>query len=160
MMSNFFTSLKTWKDEVEDNIPIYIIIDEYDHFTNEILIRDLNEFKRSVSQDGYIRKFYEAIKIATRQGFVDRFFITGVSPVTMDGLTSGFNIGSHLSGIKKFHDMMGFREDEVRDLLNLVLLDQSRENQIMTDLKSWYNGYNFDIDVDHTVYISITTNRY
>ena len=154
VMGRFFEMLKLWKEQTGDEIPIFLIIDEYDHFTNEILIRDLNEFKRSVSQDGYIRKFYEAIKIATQQGFVDRFFITGVSPVTMDGLTSGFNIGSHLSGIKKFHDMMGFTENEVRDLLNLVLLDQSRENQIMTDLKSWYNGYNFDIDVDHTVYNS------
>jgi hypothetical protein len=47
-------------------------------------------------------KFYEAIKIATRQGFVDRFFITGVSPVIMDGLTSGFNIGMHLIGDENF----------------------------------------------------------
>jgi hypothetical protein len=153
-MNRFFIELKIWKEKTGDKIPIYIIIDEYDHFTNEILIRDLNEFNRSVSQDGYIRKFYEAIKIATQQGFADRFFITGVSPVTMDSLTSGFNIGSHLSGIKKFHDMMGFREDEVRDLLNLVLLDKSREEQILADLKNWYNGYCFNTDVSHTVYNS------
>jgi hypothetical protein len=154
VMKKFFESLKLWKEKTFDNIPIYIIIDEYDHFTNEILIRDLNEFKRSVSQDGYIRKFYEAIKIATQQGFVDRFFITGVSPVTLDSLTSGFNIGSHLSGIKKFHDMMGFGEHEVRKLLNLVLEDKNREEQIMSDLKGWYNGYNFNMEVNHTVYNS------
>jgi len=154
MMSNFFNALKTWKDEVEDNIPIYIIIDEYDHFTNEILIRDLSEFKRSVSQDGYIRKFYEAIKIATRQGFVDRFFITGVSPVTMDGLTSGFNIVKHLTGDAKYHDLMGFTEEETLVLLNLVLEDKNRAAQIMTDLKAWYNGYNFNEEVNHTVYNS------
>jgi hypothetical protein len=154
VMATFFQNLKTWKEKTGDNIPIYIIIDEYDHFTNEILIRDLNEFKRSVSQDGYIRKFYEAIKIATQQGFVDRFFITGVSPVTMDSLTSGFNIGKHLSSSKKFHDVMGFREDEVRELLNLVLLDKSREEQIMSDLKNWYNGYCFNKELNHTVYNS------
>jgi hypothetical protein len=154
VMATFFQTLKTWKEKTGDNIPIYIIIDEYDHFTNEILIRDLNEFKRSVSQDGYIRKFYEAIKIATQQGFVDRFFITGVSPVTMDGLTSGFNIGKHLTVDEKFHDMMGFTVSETKDLLNLVLEDKSREEQIMSDLKNWYNGYNFNTDVDHTVYNS------
>jgi hypothetical protein len=154
VMKKFFESLKLWKEKTGDNLPIYIIIDEYDHFTNEILIRDLSEFKRSVSQDGYIRKFYEAIKIATQQGFVDRFFITGVSPVTLDGLTSGFNIGSHLSGIKKFHDMMGFREHEVRELLNLVLEDKVREAEIMADLKNWYNGYCFNTDISHTVYNS------
>jgi hypothetical protein len=154
VMKKFFESLKLWKEKTGDNLPIYIIIDEYDHFTNEILIRDLNEFKRSVSQDGYIRKFYEAIKIATQQGFVDRFFITGVSPVTMDSLTSGFNIGKHLSSSKKFHDVMGFREDEVRELLNLVLEDKSREEQIMSDLKNWYNGYCFNKELNHTVYNS------
>ena len=154
MMNKFFMSLKTWKEKTGDEIPIYLLIDEYDHFTNEILIRDLSEFKRSVSQDGYIRKFYEAIKIATQQGFVDRFFITGVSPVTMDGLTSGFNIGTHLSGDEEFHDLMGFTEKEVRELLNLVLTDKSKESIIMNDLKAWYNGYNFNADVDHTVYNS------
>jgi hypothetical protein len=152
VMRRFFESLKLWKEETGDEIPIYIIIDEYDHFTNEILIRDLSEFKRSVSQDGYIRKFYESIKIATQQGFVDRFFITGVSPITLDGLTSGFNIGKHLTAKKEFHDLMGFTESEAKDLLNLVLLDKGQEEQIMNDLKLWYNGYNFNTDVAHTVY--------
>jgi hypothetical protein len=154
LMGRFFEMLKLWREQTGDKIPIYLLIDEYDHFTNEILIRDLSEFKRSVSQDGYIRKFYEAIKIATREGFVDRFFITGVSPVTMDGLTSGFNIGKHLSSSKQYHDMMGFREDEVRDLLNLVLEDKSREQQIMYDLKNWYNGYCFNKELNHTLYNS------
>lgn len=154
LMSSFFQTLKIWKEKTGDELPIYIIIDEYDHFTNEILIRDLSEFNRSVSQDGYIRKFYEAIKIATQQGFVDRFFITGVSPITMDGLTSGFNIGTHLSSDEEFHDMMGFREEELRDLLNLVLIDKSREQKIMSDLKAWYNGYCFNTEVQHTLYNS------
>ena len=154
LMGRFFEMFKLWREQTGDEIPIYLIIDEYDHFTNEILIRDLGEFKRSVSQDGYIRKFYEAIKIATREGFVDRFFITGVSPVTMDGLTSGFNIGKHLSSSKRYHDMMGFREDEVRGLLNLVLKDKSREEQIMYDLKNWYNGYCFNKELNHTLYNS------
>jgi hypothetical protein len=154
LMGRFFEMLKLWKEQTGDELPIYIIIDEYDHFTNEILIRDLSEFKRSVSQDGYVRKFYEAIKIATRQGFVDRFFITGVSPVTMDSLTSGFNIGKHLTGKMEFHDLMGFTESETQMLLNLVLKDNSREAEILIDLKKWYNGYCFNTDVKHSVYNS------
>ena len=154
VLRRFFEALKLWKEQQNDEIPIFLIIDEYDHFTNEILIRDLSEFKHSVSQDGYIRKFYEAIKIATRQGFVDRFFITGVSPVTMDGLTSGFNIVKHLTAKKEFHDLMGFTAFETRDLLKLIIEDKSREDQIMADLKVWYNGYNFNVDVNHTLYNS------
>ncbi|PKQ70251.1 AAA family ATPase [Raineya orbicola] len=123
--------------------PIYLLIDEYDHFTNEILARSIQEFKETVSLNGYVRKFYEAIKNATQQGIVDRFFITGVSPITMDSLTSGFNIVKHLTHHKNFEAMMGFSEAEVRELLNLVLNDKSREDQIMQDLRDYYNGYRF-----------------
>ncbi len=154
MMNIFFMSLKTWKEQTRDEIPTYLLIDEYDHFTNEILIRDLGEFKTSVSENGYIRKFYETIKIATQQGLIDRFFITGVSPVTMDGLTSGFNIGTHLTSDKEFHNLMGFSEKEVSDLLNLVLVNKSRAEEIMFDLKSWYNGYRFNLRYPDTVYNS------
>jgi hypothetical protein len=154
VLRRFFETLNLWKTQTGDELKIYIIIDEYDHFTNEILIRDLSEFKRSVTQDGYIRKFYEAIKIATQQGFVDRFFITGVSPITLDGLTSGFNIGSHLSALLNFNDMMGFTLTEVEHLLNLVLIDKNRSTDILNDLKAWYNGYRFNTDVTHTIYNS------
>ena len=154
LLRRFFETLNLWKTHTGDELKIYILIDEYDHFTNEILIRDLSEFKRSVTQDGYIRKFYEAIKIATQQGFVDRFFITGVSPITLDGLTSGFNIGSHLSGLLNFNDLMGFTQAEVKHLLDMVLVDKSSSTDIINDLKRWYNGYRFNIDVDHTIYNS------
>jgi hypothetical protein len=154
LMSNFFIALKTWKEKTKDELPIFILIDEYDHFTNEILIRDLSEFKRSVSQDGFVRKFYEAIKIATQQGLVDRFFITGVSPVTMDSFTSGFNIGKHLTGKKEFHDLMGFTQKETEELLKLVLLDENRLIEILKDLKNWYNGYRFNVEFPHSVYNS------
>jgi len=122
---------------------IYILIDEYDHFTNEILYRNINEFKDSVSKNGYIRKFYEVIKTATQQGVVDRVFITGVSPITLDSLTSGFNIITHLTHEKDFETLMGFTEKEVKQLLNLVLTNKSKENEVMQELKHWYNGYKF-----------------
>jgi hypothetical protein len=136
------------------NDKIYLIIDEYDHFTNEILIRDLGEFKASVSSNGYVRKFYEAVKIATQAGIVDRFFITGVSPITLDSVTSGFNIVTHLTNKADFHDMMGFMEDEVQSLVEMILEDKSRLPQIMNDLKLNYNGYKFHPAKEHTIYNS------
>lgn len=136
------------------NDKIYLIIDEYDHFTNEILIRDLEEFKASVSSNGYIRKFYEAVKIATQAGIVDRFFITGVSPITLDSVTSGFNIVTHLTNEYDFHDMMGFTEQEVQSLVEMILEDKSRLPQIMNDLRLNYNGYKFHPEKKHTVYNS------
>jgi hypothetical protein len=122
---------------------IYLLIDEYDHFTHEILTQDLETFQRAVSFGGYVRKFYEVIKSATRDGVVDKIFITGVSPITLDGLTSGFNILTHLTSSKRFASMMGFSEAEVRSLLRLVLEDPSQEEAIMQDLRYYYNGYRF-----------------
>ncbi len=129
--------------EYPKDIPIYVLIDEYDHFTNEILYRDIEGFKDSVSKQGYVRKFYEVIKTATQQGIVDRIFITGVSPVTLDSLTSGFNILSDLTHHPQYETMMGFTEDEVKTLLDLVLQDKNRKETILQELRIWYNGYRF-----------------
>jgi hypothetical protein len=120
---------------------MYLFIDEYDHFTHEILTQDLDAFQRIVSVNGYMRKFYEVIKNATQMGVVDKIFITGVSPITLEGLTSGFNILTHLSCEEDFASMMGFSEAEVRSLLRLVLEDPSQEEAIMQDLRYYYNGY-------------------
>jgi hypothetical protein len=134
--------------------PIYLLIDEYDHFTNEILLRDLTEFRDSVSKNGYVRKFYETIKSATQSGVIDRFFITGVSPVTLDALTSGFNIATNLTLSEKFHDLMGFSEEEVRGLLLLILDDKSREEKVVEDMRTFYNGYKFNANAPSRLYNS------
>jgi hypothetical protein len=124
-------------------LPIYLLIDEYDHFTHEILIQDLDAFKKIVSLNGYVRKFCEVIKNATQMGIVDKIFIAGVSPITLDSLTSGFNILTHLTHEEDFTAMMGFSEEEVRSLLRLNLQDPSQEETIMQDLRRYYNGYKF-----------------
>jgi hypothetical protein len=133
---------------------VYLLIDEYDHFTNEILLRDVEEFKESVSQNGYVRKFYEVIKNATQSGVVDRCFITGVSPITLDSLTIGFNILTHLTKSNQFHDLLGFTQEEVENLLTMTLQDKGRLPQIMEDLKTYYNGYKFHSEWKHTLYNS------
>ncbi|MCS6796852.1 MAG: ATP-binding protein, partial [Raineya sp.] len=137
-----------------ENVPIYVLIDEYDHFTNEILVRNIEEFKQTVSQNGYVRKFYEVIKNATQQGIVDRFFITGVSPITLDSLTSGFNIVTHLTHERLFEAMMGFSEQEVRNLLEMILQNATHTNKIMQDLRDYYNGYKFHPFSQESIYNS------
>ncbi len=122
---------------------IYLLIDEYDHFANELVAFRLEEFKQSVSRNGYVRKFYERIKSATGDGVVDRIFITGVSPLTLDSLTSGFNIGKHISLNIRFHNMMGFTEDEVRTILLGVGVAESAMAYTLDNLRQWYNGYLF-----------------
>jgi Predicted AAA-ATPase/PD-(D/E)XK nuclease superfamily len=122
---------------------IYVLIDEYDHFANELLSFDMERFKSDISRNGFVRKIYESIKTATGTGLVDRIFITGVSPVTMDSLTSGFNISDNISLNPIFHDMMGFTHAEVFELLKKMNIPAEQIPTFMSDLKEWYNGYRF-----------------
>jgi hypothetical protein len=126
---------------------IYLLIDEYDHFANELLSFDFNRFKTDVSQNGFVRKFYESLKTATRDGIVGRIFITGVSPVTLDSLTSGFNISDNISQNPIFHDMMGFTHAEVEAMLVGVGIPTEKIAQMMFDLTEWYDGYIFAADI-------------
>jgi hypothetical protein len=127
------------------NQSIYVLIDEYDHFANEILAFNFDHFSEFVSRNGFVRKFYEAIKEATGRGIVDRLFVTGVTPITLDSLTSGFNIATNFSTHYYFHEMMGFTETEVKTLLQQVTHKDNAKQQapVLANLKKWYNGYLF-----------------
>jgi len=104
---------------------IYVLIDEYDHFANKLLVSGKKAFLGLVGGNGFVRTFYEVLKEGT-ESIVERLFITGVSPLTIDSLSSGFNIASNLTNDYLFHDMLGFREEEVIELLKqLGFTDQT-----------------------------------
>ena len=144
VLSRLFERTKNQRNEGKFQHKIYVIVDEYDHFANELVAFRLEEFKTSVSRNGFVRKFYESIKTATGDGVVDRIFITGVSPLTLDSLTSGFNIGKHLSLDIQFHNMMGFTEQEVATILTGVGVQEANLRSTLEDLRQWYNGYLFN----------------
>jgi len=129
---------------------IYIMIDEYDHFANEILAFNFDHFSEFVSRNGFVRKFYEAIKEATATGIVDRLFVTGVTPITLDSLTSGFNIATNFSTYKYFHQMMGFTGKEVETLLKQVSTAECEP--VLKNLKKWYDGYLFSKKANTRLY--------
>jgi hypothetical protein len=134
--------------------PIYILIDEYDQFANELVSLDTDRFRSIMGLSGYVRKFYEMIKYAANIGIVNRFFATGVSPLTVDSLTSGFNITSSLSLEIDFHDLLGFRESEVAYILRQVGAAESDMPNLLADLKDWYNGYKFNQEASERLYNS------
>ena len=134
--------------------PIYILIDEYDQFANELVGLDTERFKSIIGSSGFVRKFYEMIKNAANEGIVNRFFATGVSPLTVDAMTSGFNISSSISLELDFHDLMGFKTDEVVDILKKVGATEGNIPTILTDLKEWYNGYLFHGEATERLYNS------
>jgi hypothetical protein len=131
---------------------IYVLIDEYDHFANELIAFHLEDFKEIVSRNGFVRKFFEVIKTETASGLVERLFATGVSPVTLDSLTSGFNIAVKLSEDLRLHDMMGFTEQETTDMLSFAGVAEADMPGIIRDLRDWYNGYCFNPDAPHRLY--------
>ncbi len=134
-----FTAVRT------NEIPhkVYLLIDEYDHFANELLSFDLERFKSNVSRNGFVRKFYESFKTATGDGVIDRLFITGVSPITMDSLTSGFNISDNISLNPLFHNLMGFTHVETEAILKKSDIPEAKIPALMSDLVEWYDGYKF-----------------
>ncbi len=134
--------------------PIYLLIDEYDHFTNELIALRLDEFREIVGKNGYVRKFYETLKTATREGIVERMFVTGVSPITMDSMTSGFNIGTHCTTNEALHNMIGFTEAECMTLLHNMEVPEAELDSVMADLRHWYDGYKFNLDVTDRLYNS------
>jgi len=144
VLSRLFERTKNHQNTGKFQDKIYVLVDEYDHFANELVAFRLEEFKTSVSRNGFVRKFYESIKTATGDGVVDRIFITGVSPLTLDSLTSGFHIGKHLSLDIQFHQMMGFTEQEVAEILTGVGMEESNLPATLADLRQWYNGYLFN----------------
>jgi hypothetical protein len=139
---------------VRNNIDhkIYILIDEYDHFANELISFNFNHFLDIVTRNGYVRKFYEVIKMATSQGIVERIFMTGVSPITVDSLTSGFNIAKNISLSPTFHQMVGFEEKEVEGILTGIDMPIEDIPSTLNDMRLWYDGYLFNPDVTKKLY--------
>ena len=119
---------------------IYVIIDEYDHFANELLGFDTKNFSDLLSRNGKIRKWYEILKQGT-ETIVDRIFITGVAPITLDSLTSGFNIAKNITMHPKFNEMIGFTQEELEEIMEKQEIDKKEQEKILPIMKENYDGY-------------------
>ncbi|MBO4849582.1 MAG: AAA family ATPase [Prevotella sp.] len=133
----------------ESNLQIYLFIDEYDHFTNAILSDPGTElgYKSETHGTGAFRAFFDAIKAGT-DGAIKRLFVTGVSPVTMDDLTSGFNIGTNYTMHPKFNALVGFTEEEVREMLEYYrqyFPFHHTTDELLDIMRPWYDNYCFSV---------------
>ena len=126
---------------------LYVLIDEYDNFTNTILAESgLDAYNELCHGDGFFKDFFARLKAATggMDAAVTRLFITGVSPVTMDDVTSGFNIGMNISLDPQFADLTGFRHDDLRAIADYYAprcgfdADKAYETAL-----AWYDNYRF-----------------
>ncbi len=135
---------------------LYVIIDEYDHFANEILSKDKEAFKDITStaegHEGLIKQFYAQLKAyyrGNRNGGIDRFFITGVSSVSLDSVTSGFNIATNISSELDFGSMIGFTHDELSVVIDesvdfSLLPNNITKSQIIQIMEENFDGYSFN----------------
>lgn len=128
---------------------IYLILDEYDNFANNILVDYGNEHYRSITHgSGFFRGFLKVVKDYSST-VIERIFLTGVSPVTMDDLTSGFNIADNYSSNSAFNNMIGFNEHEVRTLVDYYKSYTElphTTDELIEIMKPWYDNYCFSTE--------------
>ena len=131
--------------------PLYLIIDEYDNFTNTVLNEQGEDVYWSITHaEGFYRDIFKKFK-----GSFDRIFITGVSPVTLDDVTSGFNIGWHISTKPEFNQMLGFSTEDVQALFSYykasgAIRPDCNIEAVIDEMKPWYDNYCFAKDAPHT----------
>lgn len=123
---------------------LYLIIDEYDNFTNVILNeRGENVYHAITHADGFYRDVFKKFK-----GNFERIFMMSVSPVTLDDVTSGFNIGWNISIKPEFDEMLGFSTTDVMEMFTYYkehgsIPVDSDIDAIVNDMKPWYDNYCF-----------------
>ena len=149
ILYNLFQAFETQKNGEK----IYVIIDEYDHFANELLGFNTEQFKNLVSQNGKVRKWYEILKEGA-ESIVDRIFITGVAPITLDSLTSGFNIGLDITRDENFNEMLGFTKEELTEMIDSQGISKESGEEILPIMKEYYDGYKFSLYGKEKIYNS------
>jgi len=138
---------------------LYLLIDEYDNFANEVMTWDAEGNQDLVQADGPFKYLFKWIKAASGRTGIERFFIAGVSPVAMSDITSGMNIAENIYLYPELNSLCGFTEEEVHDLLAKLHAAMAakappewRVENALTALRDWYNGYRFALGASETLY--------
>jgi len=137
-----------------NQLPFYIIVDEYDNFINELLVKDEASYKKLVTgQEAVFKQFFKTLKAGTSgaDAPVKKLFVTGVSPLAMYDITSGFNIGTNITTDALFNDVLGVTREEAAAMFDLYGLADQQE-AAFSRMDEWYDGYKFSRNVSHTIY--------
>ncbi|MCP4661941.1 MAG: AAA family ATPase, partial [bacterium] len=123
-----------------------LLIDEYDNFVNEIMVQDAATYQALFEKDGPFKELFKSVKSGTEGQGLDRVFVTGVSPVALNDLTSGFNNAKDVSHHPAFASLCGFLEEEIRAAVERIAGERSLEatpEELLDTMRTWYNGYRF-----------------
>ncbi len=141
---------------------LYLLIDEYDNFANEVMMAGKSDsrdrYEALIQGEGALKAVFKAVKTGTKGLGIDRIFITGVSPVVMSDISSGFNIAKNIYLNPKFNDLCGFWEAEILTALQQIALecgfDEQQVNEALAMMRAFYNGYCFFYDQKSKLYNS------
>ncbi len=143
-------SIQKIADFIEENhLPsLYIIIDEYDNFANQLIIANKDYLYRELTRDdSFLKTFFKTLKEGRKTGAIANVFVTGVLPITIDDLASGFNIGNFITLDPEFENMLGFTQSETDWLLDEIYRDYEFDPATREDvnalIRNHYNGYHF-----------------
>ena len=139
--------------------PVYLLIDEYDNFANTVMMGAQStegRYKTLVHEEGPLRTFFKAVKASTSGSMFDRVFITGVSPVVMSDITSGYNIAENIYFEPEFNDLCGFKQNEIEDVLKKIVdkcgFEKEKAKESANLIQTYYNGYTFSHAADEQIY--------
>ncbi len=138
--------------------PIYLLIDEYDNFANEVLMgvrQGQRIYEALVFEEGPLKTLFKTIKSSTSDSMFDRIFITGVSPVVMSDITSGYNIAENIYTDESYNALCGFTEIEIQKFLDHIKLEGSGDEQTETAMqlmRTYYNRHQFAMAAIDSIY--------
>lgn len=139
-------------------LKIYLFVDEYDNFANTVLTGSgSGAYEKLTHGEGFFRFFFNMLKTATsdKGSGIDRLFVTGVSPIAMDDVTSGMNIGDNISLNPLFNELAGFSEKEAADMLSYYLADLGLDGDVsffLDIMKKWHGRYRFSPGAENRVF--------
>ncbi|MBJ6611777.1 MAG: AAA family ATPase [Candidatus Thiothrix moscowensis] len=135
---------------------LYLLIDEYDNFANEVLVRDPHNSRRYqdlLEGEGILKSLFKIIKGSAAEGKIGRVFITGVSPLVLADMTSGYNVATDISHEDDFNNLCGIAPDELQTLVQTVIGQCGQPGEqaasVLVMLREFYNGYRFCSNLDY-----------
>ena len=138
---------------------LYLLIDEYDNFANEVMSAQLHgqdRYTELVHGEGMLKTVFKAVKSAASGQGLDRVFMTGVSPVVMSDISSGYNVSENLSLLPAFEDLCGFTDTEISELLQQIGhecdFSAAQTDEALDMMRTFYNGYSFGYESRGRIY--------
>ncbi|MFZ1642160.1 MAG: AAA family ATPase [Candidatus Contendobacter sp.] len=133
---------------------IYLLIDEYDNFANDVLMARQEHYEALLYGEGLLKTIFKAVKAAASGRGIDRVFITGVSPVVLSDMTSGYNVGENIYLEAAFNDLCGFTEAEIAAVLARMAEEGATWSaaEALNTMRTFYNGYRFSEEAQDSLY--------